>query len=157
MHFAADDGDHPGGADVSTPLMQIDLVVGPPVTVSQNRRCIPILGGVVSGSLTGDVLAGGADWQQIGPDGTIEIDARYVLKLAQGLVEVESRGLRAGPPEVLARLAAGEAVDPALYYFRTAMRFSSAAPELALLGRILAVASGERLAGAVRLMVHKVA
>jgi hypothetical protein len=137
--------------------MEIDLAVGPPVAIGHTRRCIPILGGVVSGRLTGEVLAGGADWQQIGGDGTIEIDARYVLRLAEGLVEVESRGLRAGPPEVLARLAAGEAVDPALYYFRTAMRFHSAAPELAWLGRILGMASGERLAGAVRLTVHEVA
>ncbi len=137
--------------------MQIDLAVGPPVAISQSRRCIPILGGAVSGRLNGEVLPGGADWQQIGSDGTIEIDARYVLKLADGLVEVESRGLRAGPPEVLARLAAGEVVDPALYYFRTAMRFRSAAPELAWLGRILGVASGERLSGAVRLTVHEVA
>jgi hypothetical protein len=137
--------------------MEIDLAVGPPVAIGQARRCIPILGGVVSGRLTGEVMPGGADWQQIGSDGTIEIDARYVLKLAEGLVEVESRGLRAGPPEVLARLAAGEAVDPALYYFRTAMRFHSAAPELAWLGRILGMASGERLAGAVRLTVHEVA
>ncbi|WP_017668172.1 DUF3237 domain-containing protein [Sandarakinorhabdus sp. AAP62] len=146
---------------MSTPLMEIDLAVGPPVEIGvvagQSRRCIPILGGTVSGSLSGEVLAGGADWQQIGPDGTIEIDAHYVLKLAQGLVEVESRGLRSGPPDVLARLAKGEAVDPALYYFRTAMRFRCAAPELAWLGRILAVATGERLAGAVRLTVHEVA
>lgn len=141
---------------MSSPLMEIDLAVGPPVTIGQTRRCIPILGGVVSGRLTGQVLAGGADWQQISSDGTIEIDARYVLKLADGLVEVQSRGLRAGPPDVLARLAAGEAVDPALYYFRTAMHFRSAAPELAWLGRILGIASGERLSGAVRLTVHEV-
>lgn len=145
---------------MSKPLMEIDLAVGPPVEIGvvagQNRRCIPILGGTVSGSLSGEVLACGADWQQIAPDGTIEIDARYVLQLAEGLVEVESRGLRTGPPDVLARLARGEAVDPALYYFRTAMRFRSAAPELGWLGRILAVATGERLAGAVRLTVHEV-
>ena len=145
---------------MSEPLMQIALAVGPPVEIGavagQTRRCIPILGGEVSGRLTGSVLAGGADWQQIGPDGTIEIDARYVLKLSDGLVEVESRGLRSGPPEVLARLAQGEAVDPALYYFRTAMRFRSAVPALAWLGRMLAVATGERRPGGVRLTVHEV-
>lgn len=146
---------------MNCPLMQIDLVVGQPIEIGevagQNRRCIPILGGAVGGRLSGEVLAGGADWQQIGSDGTIEIDARYVLRLAAGLVEVESYGLRSGPPDVLARLAQGEAVDPALYYFRTAMRFRSAVPDLAWLGRILAVATGERLPGAVRLTVHEVA
>ena len=86
-----------------------------------------------------------------------DMRAMDLLRLELGLVEVESRGLRSGPPDVLARLAKGEAVDPELYYFRTAMRFRSAAPELAWLGRILAVATGERLAGAVRLTVHEVA
>lgn len=137
-------------------LMQIELSVGPPIEVSPGRRCIPITGGAVTGTYLGSVLPGGADWQQIGSDGTINIDARYVLELADGRVEVESRGLRAGPAEVLARLAKGEAVDPALYYFRTAMRFSTAAPALERLNRVLAISRGERLAGAVRLTVYEV-
>jgi hypothetical protein len=69
---------------------------------------------------------------------------------------VHSCGLRAGPAEVLAQLAKGEAVDPALYYFRTAMRFSTATPALERLNRILAISRGERLAGAVRLTVYEV-
>lgn len=146
---------------MSVPLMQLDLAVGAPVVIGevagQSRRCIPILGGLVSGRLAGDVLPGGADWQQVAQDGTIEIEARYVLRLTEGLVEVESRGLRSGPSEVLARLAKGELVDPALYYFRTAMRFRTAVPELAWLGRILAISSGERLVDGVRLMVREVA
>ncbi len=145
---------------MTAPLMQIDLAVGTPVTLGmvagQTRRCMPILGGTVSGRLHGAVCAGGADWQQIGADGTIEIDARYLLQLAQGLVEIESRGLRAGPPDVLARLAVGEAVDPALYYFRTAIRFRTAAPELGWLNHRLAVSRGERLAGGVRLIIDEV-
>jgi hypothetical protein len=139
------------------PLMQLDLAVGTPVMIGQTRRCIPIIGGIVSGNLSGEVLPGGADWQQIGPDGSIEIDARYVLQLSEGRVEVESRGLRTGPPEVLARLAQGEAVDPALYYFRTAIRFRTATHALGWLDRLLAVSSGERLADGVRLLISKVA
>jgi hypothetical protein len=141
-------------------LMQIDLAVGPPHTIGMvaghTRRCIPILGGTVNGRLQGEVLPGGADWQQVGPEHSIEIDARYVLGLHQGLVEVESRGLRSGPPEVLAQLARGDSVDPSLYYFRTAMRFRSAIPELRWLGCILAVARGERLPDGVRLIVDEV-
>lgn len=137
-------------------LMQIDVAVAPPVQVSAGRRCIPIVGGVVTGAFTGEVLAGGADWQQIGADGTLEIEARYVLALAEGRVEVESRGLRAGPADVLARLARGEAVDPALYYFRTAMRFKTSAAALDRLNRVLAVSHGQRLANTVRLTVYEV-
>lgn len=138
------------------PLLQIDLSVGLPIDAGPGHRCIPITSGAVTGSYTGSVLPGGADWQQIGEDGTIEIDARYVLELADGRVEVQSRGLRAGPAEVLAQLAKGETVDPALYYFRTAMRFSTAAPALDRLNRVLAISRGERLAGTVRLTVFEV-
>lgn len=137
-------------------LMQIDLSVAQAIEVLPGRRCIPITGGVVSGAFKGEVLGGGADWQQIAADGTIEIDARYVLQLAEGRVEVESRGLRAGPPEVLDRLARGEMVDPALYYFRTAIRFKTAAATLDRLNHLLAVSHGQRLADTVRLTVYPV-
>jgi hypothetical protein len=141
-------------------IMQIDLTVGLPIHIGkvggQNRRCIPIIGGVVTGAYEGVVLSGGTDWQQIEIDGTLEIDARYVLQLSEGLVEVESRGLRAGPLEVMERLARGEAVDPALYYFRTSMRFRTAAPELVRLNHMLAISVGERLPDAVRLTVFEV-
>ncbi|NCA01709.1 MAG: DUF3237 family protein [Sphingomonadaceae bacterium] len=137
-------------------LMQIDLSVGAPIEVNQARRCIPITGGKVTGVFSGAVLSGGADWQQIGADGTIDIDARYVLELAEGRVEVESRGLRAGSPDILARLAKGEAINPAFYYFRTAIRFQTEVPALQRLNRILAISHGERLADAVRLTIYEV-
>jgi Protein of unknown function (DUF3237) len=146
---------------IGTPIMQIDLTVSAPVETrmigGQNRRCIPITGGSVSGIFQGIVENGGADWQTVLPDGSLDIDARYILRLAEGTVEVESRGLRTGPPEVLARLGAGETVDPALYYFRTAMRFRTAASSLLLLNHILAISVGERLPETVRLTVYEVA
>jgi hypothetical protein len=146
---------------IGTPIMQIDLTVSAPVETGmvggQNRRCIPITGGSVSGIFQGIVENGGADWQTVLPDGSLDIDARYILRLAEGTVEVESRGLRTGPPEVLARLRAGETVDPALYYFRTAMRFRTAAPSLLRLNHILAISVGERLPETVRLTVYEVA
>jgi Protein of unknown function (DUF3237) len=143
------------------PMMQINLSVAAPVETGlidgQNRRCIPIVGGTVSGRYNGEVLNGGADWQTIAPDGTLDIDARYVLQLSEGLVEVESRGVRSGPADVLALLAAGEAVGADRYYFRTAMRFRTAVPALARLNQILAVSAGERLADTVGLTVYEVA
>jgi hypothetical protein len=146
---------------IGTPIMQIDLSVSAPVETGmvggQNRRCIPITGGNVSGGYQGVVENGGADWQTVLPDGSLNIDARYILRLAEGTVEVESRGLRTGPPEVLAQLGAGETVDPALYYFRTAMRFRTAAPSLLRLNHILAISVGERLPETVRLTVYEVA
>jgi hypothetical protein len=55
-----------------------------------------------------------------------------------------SFGLRHGPPEVIAALGRGEAVDPATYYFRTTPRFETAHPKYAFLNRLLAVSTGDR-------------
>lgn len=130
------------------PLAHLEVLVGPPVTVEDGapgRRFIPILGGTVSGGLTGAVLPGGGDWQSIAADGRMDIDAHYVLRIeGHGTVEVTSQGVRHGPPDVLAALARGEVVDPSLYYFRTAVRLRTAAPGLSRLNRILALAVGAR-------------
>ncbi|MBN9089333.1 MAG: DUF3237 family protein [Reyranella sp.] len=43
----------------------------------RHRRIIDILGGEVAGPmLEGEILPGGADWQIVRPDGTIEVVAR---------------------------------------------------------------------------------
>ena len=142
-------------------LFELEAQVGPPqslgATPMGERRLVPILGGQFHGRLTGKVLPGGADWQILRSDGFADIDARYQLETAEGhRIEVRSRGLRHGPPEVIARLAAGEPVPRDAYYFRTAMRFEAAAPTLDWLKLTLAVAHGERRADAVRLAVHAV-
>ena len=63
-----------------------------------------------------------------------------------GLVYVHYTGIRTGPQEVLARIGRGEAVDPATYYFRSAVRFETGDADLAWLNRVLAVGVGQRLA-----------
>ncbi len=47
---------------------------------------------------------------------------------------------------MLARIAQGEEVDPALYYFRTAPVFETAAPRYDWLNRTVAVCSAVRTA-----------
>lgn len=142
------------------PLMLFEVDVGKPVTVDggeHGRRFIPITGGRVFGTWTGHVVPGGADWQIIWPDGRLDLEARYAIELdGHGLVEVLSQGVRHGPPEILAALARGEAVDPSLYYFRTAMRFRTAVSSLARLNAILGLASGVRDQSVVRLTVCEV-
>ncbi|AUX41715.1 hypothetical protein SOCE26_031370 [Sorangium cellulosum] len=141
------------------PLMTLEVAVDPPVTVnpsSPGRRFIPIVGGTVAGGLEGRVLPGG-DWQTIWADGRMDISAHYILDIAgHGTVEILSEGVRAGPPEVLAALGRGEAVDPGLYYFRTAIRMCTSAPGLLRLNAMLALAVGERLADRVRLTVYEI-
>jgi hypothetical protein len=122
------------------------------------RRIIAITGGTVSGrKLNGRVLPGGADWQIIRSDGAADIQARYTIESEDGShILVTSDGLRHGPPAVMARLARGESVDPAEYYFRTVMRFETSGASAAWLNRILAVARGRREALSVRLDVFEV-
>lgn len=90
-------------------------------------------------------------------DGNLQIDARYAFRTAAGdVVEVHSAGVRQAAAEVMARLNAGEAVDPSEYYFRTAMRFTTGAETLKHLNFRLAVARGMRRPGGVRLEVFAV-
>lgn len=121
-------------------------------------RLVPIVGGRFSGEeLSGIVLPGGGDWQTVRADGALEISARYLLKTDQEeLIEVRSEGLRAATAEVLARLASGELVPPTEYYFRTSIRFRTAAPRLARLNDRLAISYGMRRKSSVGLEVYEV-
>ena len=122
------------------------------------RRVVGITGGTVQGpKLTGRILPGGADWQIIRKDGAADIQARYIIETDSGArIVVNSVGLWHGPPEVLERLARGDKVDPAQYYFRTVMRFETGDAGLDWLNRILALARGQREARSVRLDVYEV-
>ena len=71
------------------------------------------------------------------------IDTRYTMETSDGaLIYVRNRGFRHGPPEVLRRIAAGEDVDPSLYYMRTTPALETGDPRYAWLNRIVCVASG---------------
>jgi hypothetical protein len=122
------------------------------------RRVIDILGGTVAGPrLNGRILRGGADWQIVRGDGVADIKARYTIEADGGRhVLVTSEGLRHGPPAVMEKLARGETVDSALYYFRTAMRFETSGPDLAWLNGIIAIGYGTREPLAARLDVFEV-
>lgn len=111
------------------------------------RRVGPIVGGRFDGErLRGHVLSGGADWQTVASDGTTALDARMVLETDAGdLIGMTFGGIRHGPADVLARLARGEPVDPAEYYFRISATFSAGSPSLGWLNRIVAVGNGHRL------------
>jgi hypothetical protein len=122
------------------------------------RRCVPLLGGSVVGpGLNGRILPGGTDWQWSRSDGALEISAHYIIETSEGArIEVQSNGLRHGPPEVLARLARGEAVPAHEYFFRTLMRFATGHAAYAHLNRAMALARGRREARRVVLDVWQV-
>lgn len=92
----------------------------------RRHRHIPILGGTAEGPrLLGTIEPGGSDQQTIRLcDGLAFIDARYVIRHDDGTrIGIHNVGLRRGPPDVMARLATGERVDPRTYYFRTTLTF----------------------------------
>jgi hypothetical protein len=71
--------------------------------------------------------------------------ARYLLQADDGgIVQVTNPGVRRAPPEVMKRLAAGEVVDPALYYFRTTPSFVTTAKAHAWLEESVFVCVGVR-------------
>jgi len=144
------------------PLLKAEITLAPAQELGDSplgrRRIIPITGGTFRGErLSGRVLPGGADWQVIRADGVAELDARYTLETEdKALIYVRNFGYRHGPAEVIKRLAAGEAVDPSLYYMRTTPRFETGAERYQWLNRIICVATGARRAAAVELDFYEV-
>jgi hypothetical protein len=101
--------------------------------------------------MKGTLLPGvSADWQIVLPDGTALGDSRYTLQTDAGaLLYVQSRGVRHGSPEVLARLCDGEDVDASEYTFRTSTQIETACRELDWLNKGVFVSVGGRLPGGV--------
>ena len=102
------------------PVYRLEATVGEPVdlgdTAHGHRRIVPLTGGTFTGpTINGKLLPGAsADWQTVLGDGTALGDIRYTLQTDSGdVLYVQSRGVRHGSAEVLARLARGEDVDPA--------------------------------------------
>lgn len=142
------------------PLAHIVCDVGALVSLGPaplgERRYVPLLGGTVSGpGLQGHIREGGIDWQIARADGVLEIDAHYVVEASDGaLIEIRSQGVRHGPPEVMARLAAGDNVPSDAYYFRTVVRFTTGAETWRHLNGLLAIARGRREAQRVLLDLY---
>jgi hypothetical protein len=123
------------------------------------RRIIPIVaGGYVKGPLiSGKLMGNSADWQLTRPDGVTVADAIYAIETDDGvLIQIRNKGLRHGPPEVMARLVAGEEVDPAEYYFRTVPEFIAPKGPYDWLNKSIFVCAGARYANAIKLFVWRV-
>ena len=125
---------------------------------SGRRRIIPIVGGEVTGErLAGRILNLGADWQTVFSNGSAELDTRYSMETRDGaIIDIRNFGYRSGPPEVLAALARGEAVDASRYYMRTHPRFETGDPRYSWLNTMICLGTGARDASAVRITVFEV-
>lgn len=116
-----------------------------------SRRIIPITGGSFEGpDFRGKILNNGADWQIVTKGGVAIIDTRYLLQTDEGeYVYLQTKGYRFGPPEVIAKVAKGEAVDPNLYSFRVTMQFETGSKKYDYLNWHIGVAFAMRLSNAV--------
>lgn len=132
-------------------VYRLEATLGRPLdagdTTEGHKRIAPLTGGTFTGpDLRGTLVPGAsADWQTIREDGTTFGDIRYTLQTDGGeVLYVQSRSVRHGPPEVLARLGRGENVDPGEYTFRTSTRIETAAPHLDWLNQGVFVSVGGR-------------
>ena len=118
-------------------VYRLEARLGEPLDIGEGeggrRRIVPLTGGSFTGPEIRGVLLPGvsADWQVALQDGTALGDIRYTLQTDAGeLIYVQSRSVRHGPPDVLARLARGDAVDASEYTFRASTRIEAASPDL---------------------------
>jgi hypothetical protein len=139
-----------------THAYRLEAALGVPLDVgdvSQGyRRIVPLTDGRCTGpELNGTLVPGvSADWQTVLPDGTAIGDIRYTLRTDDGaLLFVQSRSVRHGNPEVLARLARGDEVDAREYTFRAATRIEVASPDLDWLNKGVFISVGARRPGQV--------
>jgi Protein of unknown function (DUF3237) len=145
-------------------VYRLDAELDAPVdlgdTPQGHRRIIPLTRGHAAGPYFDAELlpAGGADWQIVRASGSSVADIRYTLATDAGaLLYVQSQGVRHGDPDVLARLAAGEDVDPSEYTFRTSVTIETADPELAWVNDGVFIAVGGRRPSGVSYDVYLVA
>lgn len=129
------------------PLFDAHIRLRPPEVIGAGpfgaRSVYIVEGGTFEGArLRGEFLPGGGDWLLSSP-GHNELDVRGTMRTDDGaLVHVYYRGILNVAAEVAARVIAGEDVDPASYYFRTAPRFETGSAAYAWLNTSVCVGYG---------------
>jgi hypothetical protein len=104
-------------------VLEAYVTIAPAVQIGQSdagtRRFIPITGGrFVGDGIKGEVLAGGADWQLVRPDGVLEVNALYAIRTDDGVtIEVDNRGV------IVPAAPAGAGQPARQAYVRTTPRF----------------------------------
>jgi hypothetical protein len=118
-----------------------------PGGTSFTRGFVSVIGGVVSGPrLSGGVVPfSGGDWPRIWASGLIEFEAHYMLEADDGTpIYIHNRGIAWSDPQVMARIEAGESVDPGETYCRVTPRFEAPEGPHDWLNRTIFVGVAER-------------
>jgi hypothetical protein len=128
-------------------------------TPAGNRRVFTVSGGEFMGDrLRGQVLPqASSDLLLARADGAYQQDVRLILRTDDGaLILMTYRGVRHASPEVSARIARGEKVEPSDYYLRTAPFFETSSTKYAWLNKIVSVGIGERQADGVSYEIFEI-
>jgi len=72
------------------------------------------------------------------------------------VIQIRNRGLRRGPPDVMKRLAEGQTVDPAEYYFRSIPEFIAPNGKYEWMNQSVFVCAGARFPFGITLWVWRV-
>jgi hypothetical protein len=153
----------------ATPALQsefaclLKVTVNAPVVVGDSshglRRMVPITGGTIEGpKIKGRVMAGGADWQLLRPDGVLQLQANYLFETRDGVsIMISNRGLRHASAAVMRKLTRGEAVSPHRCYFRTMAEFeASSGSRYAWLNSALFVGVAQRAPSVVTVRMYRI-
>jgi hypothetical protein len=157
-NLVPDDAIRPGLEFVYAAHAQLAAPIQIGDTPDGTRRIIPILSGSIEGPrIRGQILGGGSDWQVRRPDGVTVADATYGIQTDDGaVIQIRNRGLRHGPADVMARLMAGDIVDPKSYYFRTVPEFIAPLGRYTWLNENIFICSGARYSDSIRLWVWRI-
>jgi hypothetical protein len=135
------------------PLFKIKAeVTAPPQLIGAvphgyTRRVMCVSGGSFEGErLRGRVLPGGADVVLERPDGGLHLDVRLVLEAeGGGLIYMTYNGRRNGPTrEIMRKIVNREPIARGEDYFRVAVQFETAVPNLEWLNDRIAIGTGTR-------------
>lgn len=132
--------------------VRLDFDEGPrlrfrPGHAAFTRGFVAVAGGVLSGPrLAGRVIPNsGGDWPRIWDSGLVEFEAHYLMEADDGTpIYIHNRGIAYSSPDVLARVEAGESVDPVDNYCRVSPRFEVPQGPHDWLNRTLLVGVAER-------------
>jgi len=132
--------------------VRLDFGDGPrlrfaPALKAFSRGFVAVVGGELDGPrLSGRVVPfSGGDWPRIWASGLVEFEAHYLLEADDGTpIYIHNRGVAWSSPEVMARIEAGESVDPAETYCRITPRFEAPEGPYEWLNRTIFVGVAER-------------
>ena len=138
--------------------VRLDFGDGPrtrfvPAHAHFTRGFVSVIGGEVSGPrLSGRVVPySGGDWPRIWDSGLVEFEAHYMLEASDGTpIYIHNRGIAWSDSAVLARIEAGERVDPAATYCRITPRFEAPQGAHDWLNRTIFVGTAERRGASTR-------